>query len=928
MFNLPSSMEFFEEWKPQWPIGSVFSPPLLLAKDEAEPPLRLSKRCRLVQEDEEGHGRGKTYKELGPLYFIPSYKSLVELYSSPDLSPRLPLPHPRLTLPRFLHTSGSGLLPTAASRIASEFGHQRAKLDLFEENSSSVADFNRLQLLPCCDGSNTMLAFFPTGNNCDQVGYVIVRFQDSQVRAKINEVNNKVFLAKEKLNHRILKLSVNPIVNGHDNFSGSTPPYFAVIGYLMVCSMQSVYWYLVKTIREPENFQVQSALLDFVGSKSFRSSTVVHSSWNPHCIEESIVLLDTGELYLFDLSSCSRKPLHSTIRVGRKKLQVLWDVQKDHDDSGHACWLSCEFSWHPRILVVAHTRAVFLVDARSKSCNVSCLLKIRMLSTIENDGFIALRRADSAGFNFCVASKLLLLLCDVRQPWRPLLQWVHNLDNPRYLTVFGLSKLRPSMQGENYKSASESGSCILLGSFWSSEFVLFIYGPDTIRRSFSDFYHLFCAWGLPTELLLSGRGCDCGSCLLRDEYSRRTLPKWVDWRQKKDLVLGFSILPVDCVAQLPKEDNSDGFFLLRLMSSGKLELQYYSAAWDLPRISSEAHFRSPSYSDINLFYDTHTYDYDLIKKFRYLKLEYLKGYLKGNLAEILVKKLQQFHIAFPEKEDQDECAKNLETDGSSGLIFSRPFNVFEGINFPISIHETVLRIMWSRLQLALFSPFGFPRVDEFLRLSQDMVKFPFQTPSFCNNRVSYRIQPSNDLLGPYLPPHFLLTLFELCDKKHRTNVDVLSADGEIKLQCDRILEVAEKLPDDHGVSLYDPKDESSDGAEILQSFSLYKPGVLLEEVSAEYMTPVNSGADNKRFANFIFRKQQDQDCNVDTEMTGLKVLDIGCPLELKFKNNSILLGQEELKQFKLLKKHDISFQKGFKLYQYYITMPNLGNQGM
>lgn len=692
--------------------------------------------------------------------------------------------------------------------------------------------------------------------------------------------------------------------------------------------MQSVYWYLVKTIREPEDFQVRSALLDFVGSKSFWSSTIVHSCWNPHCIEESIVLLDTGELYLFDLSSCSKKPLHSTIRVGRKKLQVLWDVNKDHDDSGGGRWLSCEFSWHPRILVVAHTRAVFLVDARSKGCNVSCLLKIQMLSTIENDGFIAFSRADSAGFTFCIASKVLLFLCDVRHPCRPLLQWVHNLDNPCYLTVFRLSELRSSILGENYKWASESGSCILLGSFWTSEFALFMYGPDTIRRSFSDFYHLFYAWGLPTELSLSGRSCNCGSCLLRDEYSRHILPMWVDWRQKKDIVLGFSILPVDCVAQLPKEDNSDGFFLLRLMSSGKLELQYYSAARDLPRISSEeAHFQSQPYSDINLFYDTSTYDYDLKKKFLYLKLEYLKGYLKGNLSEILAKKLQQFHIDVPEKEDQDECAKNLETDGSSGFIFSRPFNVFEEINFPTSIHETVLRIIWSRLQLTLFSSFELPRVDEFLRLSQHMVQFPFQMPSFCNNRAVHRIQPSNGLLGSFLPPHFLLTLFKLCNKQPR-NADVLSADGEIKLHCDRILEVAEKLPDDHSISLSGPKDESSDGAENLQNFSLYKPGVLLEEVSTKDMTPIASGTDNKRFRNFIFRKHQDHDCNLDKEITGLEVLDLGCPLELKFKTSSIPLGQEGLKQFKLLKKHDLNFQKASKLYQQYITVPNLGNQGM
>lgn len=698
----------------------------------------------------------------------------------------------------------------------------------------------------------------------------------------------------------------------------------------MASSMHSVHWYVVKTTREHGDFQAKSAMLEFVGSQSFRSSTIVHSCWSPHLSEESVVLLENGQIYLFDLSSCFKEPLSSNNRVRKKKLQVLWDASDLHDNHPGGCWLSCEFSWHPRILVVAHTSAVFLVDARTEGCNISCLLKIQMLSTIQNDGFIALSRAGSNGFNFCVASKKLLFLCDVRQPWRPLLQWMHHLDNPHYLTVFGLSDLRPS-NDEKYKWASESGSCILLGSFWNCEFSLFIYGPNNSRRSISSEISKFCksfyAWGLPSGLSLSGRDCCCGSCLLRDEFLEDSLPKWIDWRQKKDVVLGFAILPLENFPQFPKRDNSGGFFLIRLMSSGKLEAQIYCATSEFHKISSEAHVKPLSDSGDNLFYDTHRFDYNLKKKFQLLKLDYFKAYLKGNLAESLVEKLKYFRETVPENDAENESSQKLETDGSNGSVMFRSFEAFEDINFPISINEIALRVIWSQLQLAFSSQSKFPRVADFLSISHHIGQFPFQTPSFHHNKLLHCIQPSDDLLGSFLPPQFLFTLHKLSNLKLSTNLDVLSADNGIKLQCDRILEVADKLHDGHGISLSDDADKLSEGDENVENFCLHELGAL-SEISVEETAPIKSGMENKRFTKFIFRKQQDHVCDVDEEMAGLELLDKGCPLELKFKNNSVSFGKEELKQFKLLKKQDVNFQKGFILYQEFITKTNLVNKGI
>ena len=96
-------------------------------------------------------------------------------------------------------------------------------------------------------------------------------------------------------------------------------------------------------------------------------------------------------------------------------------------------WLGIEFSWHPRILIVARSDAVFLVDFRLDQCNIICVAKVEMLSPYavgEEDQFLAFSRAGADGFQFVLASLSLLFLCDVRKPMMPLLRWAHNLDNP------------------------------------------------------------------------------------------------------------------------------------------------------------------------------------------------------------------------------------------------------------------------------------------------------------------------------------------------------------------------------------------------------------------------------------------------------------------------------------------------------------------
>ncbi|CAL8084011.1 unnamed protein product [Prunus armeniaca] len=166
----------------------------------------------------------------------------------------------------------------------------------------------------------------------------------------------------------------------------------------------------------------------------------------------------------------------------------------------------------------------------------------------------------------------------------PVLQWAYGLDKPSYVDVLRLSELRSQSRDDKFNWASDSGFCIIVGSFWYCDFSIFCYGPSlpapigSVASKISELRKSFYAWELPSDLLLSGHECHCESCLVKEEFSKDALPEWIDWQQKKEIVLGFGIVNKDLSALLSEPDEFGGFTLIRLMSSGKRELQRYCAS--------------------------------------------------------------------------------------------------------------------------------------------------------------------------------------------------------------------------------------------------------------------------------------------------------------------------------------------------------------
>ncbi|KAL7164429.1 hypothetical protein ACSBR2_040361 [Camellia fascicularis] len=913
-------MNLSEEWKSMWPISSVFSSPLLLLSSAVH-----------------GGATTSSKSQLGPLFFNPSPQTLTLLFSSPSLSPLLPPPFPSLSLPRFLSTTPSSshpfsLLPSTASSLSSS-----SLLPL--PHPPPLFLHNRLISLRL-PSSSSLLLFFPTGHNFDQVGFLMLSVKNSKLILKTHD-SGGIFTAKNKLNHQILRLLVSPAANSSWSGSGNNNSSVSVsvtttirIGYLLACTMYGVHWFSVRVRGRLGSEDFERPCLDFMGSKLFKSCCVVHACWSHHLAEECVVLLESGELFLFDLDSCSKNA-----RFSGNKRRVSW---KNFTGLGKGGWLSCEFSWHPRILIVAHSSAVFLVDLRAEGCNVSVLLKIdtlAMCNSVQNDRFVVLSKAGSNGFCFVLASDHWLLLCDVRKPFMPLLQWAHDLANPSYINVFPLSELRSHSKDDNFKWASESGFCIIMGSFWNCDFSLFCYGPPpkgTIVSEMSRFYKSFYAWDLPSELSLSGRECHCGSCLVREEFSKDVLPEWIDWRQKKDIVLGFGILDRDLHAELSEQDGFGGFTLIRLMSSGKLESQRYCASWEFMKVLTKVHKEPSLHFEDTLLYAMGEGDYKFPNRFKYLNLAYLNGYMKDNLAELLRKRMKNpckdscekssFSVA-----DFHQCiCEKLKACGFNRLRSSPTVSdVFEDIQLLTSIHEVALRRIWTSLPADLLQ-LAFSCYSEFLEVLVDHKKvslefldvpsrpqlppFVFRTPSFRSGKWSQKVPPSTGFVGPVLPTPVLLTLRKL---HAEAETDLLSANDELSDQCNEVIQVASEMAlsgsgldahNDHAVSLADSKDEIFSDTQKVNLFTLHKPAAISSKFSAMDPIPENSVCNNERFTTFISKTTEKGVVpNSQMEMVGPELFNSLSPLEFKFDDHTINFGPKELKTFKLLMRQYSNF---------------------
>lgn len=776
--------------------------------------------------------------------------------------------------------------------------------------------------------------FFSTGANHDQVGYLILEVKGKKLEVVCDEYN-EVFTAKYRLDQKILRTLVNPVAD-FDDCSGSSSSD-AVVGYLMACTMYSVHWFCVKIAKSRKR-----PIVDYLGCKLFKTSSIVGACWSPHLPQESVVLLENGVVFLFDLETYFKSRKLGTSFKGTR-LRVSWNDSLGLENSK---WLGCEFSWHPRILIVAGTSAVFLVDFRIDECNIICLANVEMLrlhAPVEKERFIAFSRAKSDEFQFVLASDSLLLLCDVRKPLMPLLHWAHYLDKPCYINVFKLSELR-SQSPSDIESATELGFGIVLGSFWNCEFRLFCYGPsypadkESIASGNSTSRKLYFAWEQPSDLFLSGRECSCGSCLVRNEFEKDALPGWIDWRQKKEMVLGFGVLNQDLSNLLSESDEFDGFTLVRLVSSGKLEVQRYSASWELVKKSHAFHKEPNLDFESNLLHSTEDEEYKFPKVFKYLKLDYLNGYLNGNLAKIVESKTRTSFIPLETEYSQEFheilCEK-LKVCGFGPFRTSPAItSVLNEISFPTTVVEVAFRQMWASLPMEILQ-LAFSNYTECFEMLMDQNQSPMEflsvldipqlppfflrKPSCHSNKWSNKVQPSDSLVGPVLPLAVLLTLHELQTGCPDSQEFAYSSKEELGLRCNEIMQKATEMSgsgsrsSDEGAPLADDRDET------LVESQKSKPIFISHPIAKE-----NHAYKDENFSTLISQVRSKEADSNQVHKSGVDLFDDLCPIKLKFDVNDISLESQQLEGCNILIKRFSAWQNDFHPYKELCTQSKFG----
>ncbi|PIA28761.1 hypothetical protein AQUCO_06700048v1 [Aquilegia coerulea] len=898
-------MNFSEEWKSLWTVSSVYDPPLLISS-------KLT---------------SSSY--LGPLVFNPCSKTPINLLlTSPFISSHFSIPRPPDD-PHHEQNPSSKQIPSTPTN-------------------------NILQKLRC--SKNECLLLFPYGDHLNKVGFVKISLNGS----KPEILSNNILETEEEFDSRVERIEVSSLVDFLAESADNSP--VIVIGFLLACTLNKVHWYRVE-IRNTVSDIGKPALV-YLGTKTTKSSRnlVVHACWSPHLPEESLVLLKNGKLFLFDLEHrCKANKFPRKLKGTRVSFDIdnlcKGEVEKNR-------WLSCGFSWHPQIFIVAGTCGVFLVDSRFEKSDVSILAKIEMFHlncTITNSQFIAFCMAGTDGFYFAVATEDNLFLIDIRKPMMSVLQWAHSLDNPHYINVFRLSELRSTMQEDRYKWASDSGLVILLGSFSHCKFNLFCYGPPlpvpdkSVAFNVSKFCNSFYAWELPSEISLLGRQCNCSDCLLGEDISNETLPEW-----KKEKILGFCVIGEDLSESRTEADDLSGFTLIRLVSFGKLESQKYIASCDFTsRKKEECGKKSSQVVDsfLDLFVEQ---KYKFPRRFRYINLKSLIGFMSGDLPKVLMSKLKSSSLVSsktkPYTADHYERIRDImKTAGVDSTGFYPTIeNVLSSISWPMSINEITSSRMWGRLNMDLLqlafivgSELGDVLVEH-RKISLEGLDIPTlpqlppffsKTPTRQSSTWSWKLQKASHeyreaedlhkvkkdvLLGPVLPLPFLGALHKV---KNDSNCWYLEEEEnwelELTQECNEVMRVASEMAlsgshcevnESPVVSLAKDREESLGGFQKQKSLFFFKPCASLEKNGSTLDSSQHGPIyEDNNFDTFVSRTHTSNP--KDLVHVGLDFFDDLCPIELNFDFPDVKFGVKEFDGFKKLKQQFSNWQNDNTQYQ-------------
>lgn len=724
--------------------------------------------------------------------------------------------------------------------------------------------------------------------------------------------------------------------------SAGTP---LVEGFLIATTLYSVNWFRVET--RVSDFGQERPFLVPLAKQGFNSS-VVHACWSPHVPEESVALLESGDLCWFNLDS---------------KRGGMVRVTLGGDDPGK--WLSCEYGELPWILIVACSTSVVMVDLRSKKgTEHKVLARIEMLRSYnvaplmeKNDGILAFCRAGFNDFHMSVVTEHQLFLFDTRQPLFPIITWDHGLKCPHHVAMFKLSDLRPSK--DEFKWASESGYAILVGSFWSDEFSLFCYGPrEKGALSNSSLY----AWDLPSHFSLSAKPCSSGDSLVREMFYGENISEGSERWQRKDVAVGFCVVPSDLLKVQPEPA---GFSLVRLTLSGRLEMQRYYTSRDFSEKSYSKEEDNLELKDSLVCWESE--DDRVPARYDLLKLLYLYDYMNGNLFKALV---MQKTLSNHKEGSQVSLSPDM-VELISNILKSSDDSISDFISdasIPTNIFEIASRRVLSCIRSDLL-PLAFKKCSDLFGSQHDssfelleipsclphnrLLPFFVGKPSIRSEKWTSKASPGKALVGPVLPLSVFLALQHSNKKINDPSDEIDEQDGDMKinnssdeideqdddllnLQCISVLEnvfpemsvvdigncnegvASQEQQGEKHFLVYEPT-EAANKSTCNGGTSVTATCAVKEELSQMGHIMQNCKLSHKveKFETFICGIAEKK-CHPDSGhgSSGPETLD-QCPIRLDFEPSDMVLQSDEQKIYKCLKRQLSKWQENYKPYQYF-----------
>ncbi|BAS83186.1 uncharacterized protein [Oryza sativa Japonica Group] len=863
-------MNLSDDWRFLFPVSSVFAPPSLATSSAAA-------------------------ASYGPLLFspLPPHATLLALPS-----PFQP-PHP----------SRRGLRHLLRHFVRSTSFLPFADLDplsgalLTAPSPPFPAPSNLLAVLRAPSSSRSLVVFFPSGENAEQVSYVTLDPVADPTTPLSHSVQSDGFMHPR---HRIQQLATTASWSSWPSRSRDS----SIEGFLLAATLYSVNWFKVESRGSGSPALVPAAKQAF-------DAAVVHACWSKHLQSECVVLLENGQLCWFDLD---------TRRGGKMKVGF-----GSKDDLGD--WLSCEYGAQPWTVIVASTAAILLVDMRfGDHGEYKVLARVGMEGLFETDPFVktqcylAFCKAPFDDFLISVVTERHLMVFDIRRPLIPVLAWQHGLDNPNHIAMFRLSELRPSKEHE---WASNSGFAILVGSLWSTEFNLFFCGPK--EQDATENAPLY-AWDLPSRISLIGQHCSC-SIGLMEEVFKGVVPGHGSASQLiRNYIIGYHVLPNTML-----ESSFTGFALIRLTSSGKLEMQRFRASGDLhdDAICDESQHKSVgSSSSISL--DTHGENFS--ERYEFLKLHYLSKFLKGNLRSSLenhdsdVNKRSR-HIIISEdvsvfaKDNSASCSQSVSDFLCNA---SAPMNIFEIACQSIlsRLSSDILLVAFSKYKDMLAST-NKKRIYEYLEVpacfpnSNKLRPYLLAKSSSISWNLTSKAKSGNSLVGPVLPIPVLLAM-----EDSNKGIDSPSREdsSSVSHRCREVIEAfvpeisiantdncngwsaSQEVKDDKPYFVYEPQTDRPTLDEAARKKD--KQTQKLDDPSCLHAPTAPPMDEN--FMTFVCGRAGIP--HSGPEQAASNLFDFS-PVRMKFESPAIDIQPAEEKVYKCLKKQFLAWQNDFKPYQ-------------